>query len=265
MFNFRYLVAIIILLSSFSSNIQSAELFVILVGDTTNATLGRACQSDLVAMRKEVQRIAEFSNLHLNLVTIRGVAVTSGKVLQELSKLPITSKDVVFLYFSQHGYRVNSMTAPWPNLFFGVSNDGVNFDDINQMILSKGPRLLFSLADVCNNVLPEDQAPPVVLVKDLQADDKKIEKVIKNNYRELFGKTKGAIIISGAIPGTVSYSYTLKGSMCTIALLECIRDEVRLQQGCCWQSILDNLIPKTQQKAEASKVQQTPQFQLLLR
>jgi hypothetical protein len=259
-FNFRYILTLFITISLFAADGQSAEFYVLLVGDTQDLTLGRSCQSDLVNMKKEVQQIAKNTKLHLNLTILKGANTTSKRVFEVINKWSIHSKDVIFLYFSQHGYRTGSMTTPWPNLFFGPSHDGVNFEYLNQFILNQKPRFLLSVADVCNNVLPEGKAPPVMMMKGKTDIDKKSRKIIADNYKQLFTKTKGSIIISGAIPGTVSYSYNIQGSICTLSLLDSLRESLKLQTGCHWPSILNKMVINIKERSVAAGVDQNPQY-----
>jgi len=259
-FNFRYILTLFITISLFTVAGQAAEFHVLLVGDTHDPSLGRSCQSDLITMKKEVQEIAKNTKLHLNLTILKGSSTTSKRVFEAINKWSINSKDVVFLYFSQHGYRTASMTTPWPNLFFGPSNDGVNFDYLNQFILNQKPRFFLSLADVCNNVLPDDKAPPVMIMKAKPDTDKKSKKIISDNYKRLFVKARGSIIISGAIPATVSYSYTVQGSICTLSLLDSLRDALRLKTECQWQSILSKMVINIKERSQAAGVDQNPQY-----
>src|SRR5271155_3631153 len=141
------LAAFVTSLFVFSQSAYAADLHAILVGDTTDSSLGTAFEKDLEFMQEKLKKIAKNTNLNLNVTLLQGNSVTPKKVLRQIESLQVSPDDVVVVYFTIHGFRTSSKASQWPSLYFGVSQQGVDFEAINEVVKNKNPRLLLSIAD----------------------------------------------------------------------------------------------------------------------
>jgi hypothetical protein len=244
------------------STVEAANLYALLIGDTEDSNLGYAFQQDLDLMHKEVKKIAKETGLTLNVSLFQGWQVTPEKVLQQIEELKIHSDDVLILYFTIHGYRTESKESRWPNLFFGLEQRGVDFDYINQIVKGKNPRLLLSIADSCNNTLP-DGLIPTIQQKALPVRMPNSAKV-KANYKKLFLESAGTIIISGSIPGQYSWAYTYLGGIYTLNFVEALKESVYGKKPADWQTLLDKAAFKVSEAVIELNETQTPQYDLQL-
>lgn len=249
-----YLVVIII-----SAPLTGAEFHALLVGDTTDSSIGRSCRNDIKNMQDEVSRIASYSGLKLHLVILQGTDATTKNVLKYINELKPSSDDVVFFYNSSHGFHTTSQQDPWPNIYLGQSREGINFESINELLYDKGPRLLISFADACNNTFKDDEAPPLLMAKRLppQKEDKK---KLKKSYQHLFLESSGVIIASASKAGKYSYSYMTKGSLFTFAFLDAMKDEVKNASNPSWLDIMSKTVSNTMDRASILDAEQEPQF-----
>ena len=242
--------------------LEAAHLYALLVADTVDDSIGDYCGKDLRSMQRELQNIASKTGLRLRLTALQGGATAADQVLQHLAQIQPGSDDVVFLYFSMHGFRTTSKQDIWPDLYFNNGENALDFNSINQVAINKNPRLLISIADVCNNVLP-DGSIPIVQAKAL-LDREKAARTEKN-YRQLFLSSAGTIIVSGSIPGQSSWSYR-KGSLYTLEWLKSLKTEVEGRGVANWTAMLNRASQGTASTSSGSFGElQNPQFQISLR
>lgn len=117
---------------------------------------------------------------------------------------------------------------------------------------------MISIADVCNNTFKENEAPITLLAKTLI--EKNLEQRLKKNYKTLFAKAKGAIILSASKPGKYSYSYMTKGSFLTFGFLDALKSETSSNGKPTWSSILEKTYDNTTARARELNVEQEPQY-----
>jgi hypothetical protein len=242
-----------------STALQGADLHVVLVGDTTDLSLGTAFQNDLDLLQEETKKIAAATGMGLNVSLFSGKQVTTEKVVNAVMGLDVQPEDAVIIYFTMHGYRFDSKKSPWPNLFFGVEQRGIDFGYLNEIVKEKNPRFLLSIADCCNNVAPEGSIPTIGR-QDMFFSG--LNKASKSNYRKLFLETSGSIIISSAVPGEYSWAYTKLGAVYSLKFLESLEEAVRNSKSADWQTILDNTSLKVTKALIPAGESQTAQYEL---
>lgn len=218
------------------SILEAASLHAIIVGDTLDESIGDGAAVDVQKMRYAVQQIAKNTKLSLKQDILAGKNTTPTKLLAKVNKLKIKNDDVILFFFSGHGYRTPSKdnNIPWPNLSFSQLDQAVEFEFITQKLEQFKPRLLLAITDVCNNVIPDAFAPLLVH----KADEKPISSTkIVENYRELFLRTSGTLLIASSRPGEYSWA-TSRGSLFTLAFLQQLEKEVKTTGIANWQNLL---------------------------
>jgi Caspase domain len=206
-----------------AGGLNAANLHTIIICDTHADNIGDSVEADLNRVRAEMHRAAYYTKLNVRETLFIDDEVDGG-ILSWLNDYSIADNDVVFLFFSGHGYRTDSKEDNvWPNLYFTPANRGIDFYQLTQIIKEKQPKLLIAIADCCNNVLPEAYAPP--LLKDHSYALSYRKPNMKNNYEKLFLHTYGSIIASSSIPGQYSWG-TKSGGLFTLALFDSLNHEV---------------------------------------
>lgn len=258
---FLCLIFVSLICASFSFDIQAANFHVFMVGDTEDESLSAAFQNDLDMMDKQVKEIAKQTGLKLKLTTFNGTSVTPENILSQLDLMQVGKDDVVFLYFTMHGYRTQSKKNPWPSLYFGVSGVGVDYQLLTQIIQEKHPRLLLAIADSCNSYLPAGAYIPTIMKNNFGSKDS----LISVNYKKLFLEGKGTIIISGSHPGQYSWSDG-KVSIYTVKFLESLKEVVSGQEPADWSIVLDKATQKVVKTTTTYKgmQRQDPQVEAVL-
>jgi hypothetical protein len=233
---------------------EAAELHAIIVTDTIAVNIGSSVEADFQKVDHEVMRISFHADLPYKKYLIKGHEITSKRILATIKSLDVKSDDVVFFYFSGHGYRNRSKQSDWPNLFITRENCGIDFDLISKEIEKKRARLMVVFADVCNNIVPDIFAPPLVAKSFMRTSP---TSTLSQAYVSLFRNSCGKILIAGAKTGEFAWC-TPKGALLTDAWIRSIAEEGALGELADWQTVLDRA-------ALTVKEDQNPFFEIHLK
>ncbi|MFQ5729717.1 MAG: caspase family protein [Waddliaceae bacterium] len=215
---------------------ECADVIAILCCDTCAEEIGDATCEDLKNMRAEVRRIAMYTESDLKEVVFEGQDLFPAKVMSLINGLSCHPDDIIIFYFTGHGYRTSSKEGnPWPNLFFTISKTGVDYDKVGKMLISKKPRLLWTIADCCNNYAGKKEVP-FETKKSLYS--KSVKHRVEKNYKKLFLESDGLIMIASSEAGGYSWCNS-RGALYTCALLESIQVETHKHKKVSWEAILE--------------------------
>lgn len=171
------------------------DLHFVVLADTNDPTIGTV--DDLANAADWAATIASYTGLTLRLESLSGDDLTVDSARSLLAGLEVTSDDVVYFFYSGHGY--NPGGRKWPVLAFTgtVLDDDVSLDEVVETLEAKSPRLLVVLADCCNNY-PEPAARRWPRWRPRPSD------ALEHNFRALFLQFAGTVIASGSSPGQYS-------------------------------------------------------------
>jgi hypothetical protein len=246
--------ALILVLSSliYKTHVEAVTFHAILVGDTRDESLRSVIKKDLKRMEKHVDEIFESLDVdELEQITYTG-SDTNATLLQDLEKLNIQHEDIVFFYFSGHGFYVTHAHHCWPFLYLSRDDAGINECYIMDILAKYNPRLLICLADCCNNILEEDEIPQVLIKQKSSKKEKKFASCVIN---KLFLENRGVILISSAAPGYYAEGTDEGGSDFTAAYIKMMKKVAHHPENASWDFICSGLQIKLGK-------QQNPQFQL---
>jgi hypothetical protein len=243
-----------------STSISAANLHAVLVGDTVDASLGYAFEKNLLIMKNEMMRVAEKTDLNLNLVILKNESANRDNVIDQLVNLNVEDDDVVVLYFANHGYRSETQVNPWPSIYFNLSQNGLEFEYANEIILQKSPRFFLSIADSCNSPTIPDGF--IDTLKKMDAPLYKQMDVSESNYRKLFLDTSGVIIISSSLPGQYSWAWADQGGVFTLAFGSVMELMSKGEFNADWFDILDETSMRIAMVLTFKGITQTPQYSI---
>ena len=170
----------------------SQTFHAVLMVDTQDPQIGKFIENDLKKMRSYVQKMATLSGLKLSIREFTADQFRSPMVQAHVDQLNIGSDDVLFFYYSGHGFRYQDQTAAWP--YFDMQKP-VSFEKMITRLRAKKARLLVALTDACNKVL-EGVAEPKMAFRSGAMGSR--------GYRTLFRKYKGEILATSSSPGEYS-------------------------------------------------------------
>lgn len=244
--------------SSLHTVAYAADLHLILIGDTASKDLESSIYLDLEAMERHASEISRYTGLKVRTQHITGRTAVAAEILAAVNRLETADDDVIFFYFSGHGYRTPSKgDNPWPNLYFATNQTGVDLLEVAEVLNNKKARFKLVLADCCNNSLPDHLAPPV-LKKQIEA--KAVDRKIRQNFERLFIDKKGLVLIASSKAGQSSWSINKFGSLYTGAYNEVFNSFVKHLRSDLvdWQTVLDQVSYKSHQIATKHNIAQDP-------
>ncbi len=245
------------LLAIFTGSLSAANLHLILVGDYEARELMPALKFDITNMRREAREISANTGLKVVETVLTGRDARTASVLAKLNALEPGSNDVVFFYFTGHGFRMPSKgNNQWPYLYFTAEDLGVDFSEVYDILSSKNGRLKILMVDGCNNVLAEHSVPIVKEV--LRAGY--APRGVRENYKKLFLDSYGTIAIATCGPGQTSLALS-NGSLYTLCFLKCLHKAVHKPSYILdWQSFLDEVSGVAENMAKEIDEVQSPIF-----
>ncbi len=164
----------------------------VLMVDTLDPQIGTFINNDLKKMRSSVQKMATLSGLKLSIREFTAEQFRSPLVQAHIDQLNINSGDVLFFYYSGHGFRYQDQQSVWP--YFDMQKP-VSFEKMIVRLQAKKARLLVALTDACNKVLEGEAEPKMAFRSGAMGS---------RDYRTLFRKYKGEILATSSSPGEYS-------------------------------------------------------------
>lgn len=239
---------------------QAANLISIIVADTKDHTIGDSVKSDFDNMRNNMRTIAKFTELNPIEITLEGTETTSSNLLQRLDTLTIEQEDVVVFFFAGHGFHVSSekSTTPWPNIYFSQNGQGIRYESIIKDLEKKNPKLLITIVDACNNLIPNESAP---LRARTAMFNYTPDYVLEHNYKQLFLETSGTIKITSSAVGEFAWGGKA-GGVFTRSFIDKLNRAVTSENGIDWQDILDETYDQTSQLTSNYETVQHPYYEV---
>lgn len=143
---------------SVGPQVGQAELFLVIVANTDDISIGNTCAVDKDATFKTFSTLAEFLKLKFSPKIIAGKDFSKANVDNAVQSLKPGKNDIVVFYYSGHGFSYANDRYKFPHLDLRdkVSQPyggayAVNIEDVFSIIKSKGARLNLVISDCCNS------------------------------------------------------------------------------------------------------------------
>ncbi len=244
-FTVKYLLFLLLFVAPLSAQTFHA----ILIGDTTDLYVGSSSREDLKLINQKLNEMIEELNLPLKKTLIVGKLVNPSFILSKIQELEFEEDDIVFFYFSGHGFRTETKTSIWPNLLCSNTRAAFDLKNVIDIIEEKNPRLKLFVTDVCNNILKEEKAPMLIshapLIRSLSKTNGNV------NLAKLFLHTSGTIVVTSSQIGEFAYC-TKSGGFFTKSLITSIEKAALLNQAS-WEDVLQKASEETEKRTEGSQ------------
>ena len=213
--------------------VNGGQLHLVMALDVEDSKIGESVIIDLNNMSEEVQRISAFTGMEVVSHVLAGCSFSTKNVLNTLDSMEVAPDDMIFFYYSGHGYRVQSKRDQWPVMFFGWRGHCLDLGTVADVVASKNPRFALVVADCCNNYISEVAAPPYRHIGKKSGGDNLTE---VDNYRRLFLESEGLYLVCSSSMG--EYSYALEfGGLYTTTFLDVLQNEATNPDGADWEVI----------------------------
>jgi hypothetical protein len=263
-----YLILILLIITKVNTiNAQSTKsstqdikptIHMLIFADTDDERIGESCLVDYNNIKRTASEIAYYTELQINKKYFKGVEFNQENLKKTLEELKINKNDVVFFYYSGHGYRTVNSESKFPRMAIfktgetlSENTQGVSTEEVKQFITSKEPRLTIIFVDACNVTVGLNEPASGLL-----------SNPSKEQYQRLFLYSKGEVILGGSkqgISGTdyegYSWGSTKYGGYCTYNFLEEL-DKIVKQQNVAanWNDLMYNTMKGTSDMTEAKQI-----------
>jgi hypothetical protein len=200
------------------------NLFLIIVANTNDASIGKSCEIDRDATLATFKEIAEFLNIQFVPKEISGNIYSKKNVENAIKAISPNPNDIVVFYYSGHGFSDSSDKYLFPHLdlrdkifeYPGAPYE-LKMEDIYATLKKKGARLTMVFSDCCNSAI--GKAP----VSSSNAIGTRPSGLgwSQNNCRSLFMDTKQySILMTAAAKGEESAGNSNDGGFFTFNFRE---------------------------------------------
>lgn len=184
---------------------KNIRLFLVVVADTMDASVGRYCSHDLYRMKETFNNLADYLGIKFYPLVIAGPAYSKANTEKAIANLKPAPADIVVFYYSGHGFRLaDKHQFPFIKLKTlhkdrqDVLNNSLNIEDVFSTLRKKNARLTLVLSDCCNSDIE------TVNIKGTPPGKTKSSGVdwSEDNIRNLFlNKTRFSILATAADNG----------------------------------------------------------------
>ncbi|GAA4403109.1 hypothetical protein GCM10023187_18860 [Nibrella viscosa] len=238
----------------------------LIVADTQDPELTKACERDMITLHRQFTVIASAIKYQLKEQYFAGSAFGRKQLDEALRQLTPQPNDVVFLYYTGHGYNAPGRSDRFPILLLEKAehNLGQNpgLSAIHDMLKSKKPRLCVTMGDCCNLLmnLTRGMTGKRVALKPLPSDSLNVA------YRSLFLDVKGDVLIASSQPPQQACAHPDSGSFYTRAFDDALLHAARTNKPSTWENLLSDAqnrlilfkATQTKQSIYAVHVQEVP-------
>ena len=228
---------------------ESATLHAIVATDTNDSIIGSGVSVDRANMEQLMGWIADFTGLTLVPHYLSGNALTGRAVQTVVRDLTVAPDDVIFFYYSGHGYNSGKPSNYFPMLDL---DEDIEFSWIHNTLYAKKARLLIALCDACNDI---------VNFQAKRTGGKLPPNGIPQNFATLFLEQQGYLVAASSKPGESSWSHISQGSYFTIQFLSGLYEEVVNASAPSWEHIMET----AGRPIHLAQTPQHPQFTLNVR
>lgn len=234
---------------------QAQTLHAILVADTRDPLLAKACAYDIELMHRQLVQITAAIDYQLAEQRITHQDFSQQQLDRVVRALIPRHDDILVFYYSGHGYHQPTSPDRFPTLM--LIKEGSTFAKnpglraVHTALKQKKARLCITLGDCCNNIVSTTRGminkriSPKALV--LTNDS------LNAAYRKLFLNVRGDALIASSEPPQQSCAHPDSGSFYTRAFDEALELASRYNKTISWESLLRDAQTRLTRHAATSK------------
>ncbi|MBX7057686.1 MAG: caspase family protein [Leptospirales bacterium] len=208
--------------------LSAQTLHAVIAVDSADSSIGESVQKDLESMTALAREISANTGMRLNLKQISGRQLNEGSLMGAVRALRPAQNDMIFFYYSGHGFRRQTTQTNWPVLAIPNSG-GIEYSRILSELSAKNARFTLALADACNSYIDRSVSPTM--------NFRAFSEPSANNYRQLFLQSRGRVFATSSKPGQYSYAYDDGGAF-TLEFMKALRSELNGQQAPSWDRMM---------------------------
>lgn len=198
----KKIIYLLTLCISFSINANeiptgNATLHMIIFAATDDASIGKSCDIDYTNIKSLAYDISKGTGMLLEKHYYKASTNRKKQMQSVLENLTVGSNDVVYFYYSGHGYRTSNSPSGYPRMgitnngIFKQEDQGISVEYVREKIKKAKPRLAIIMVDACNTKINIKE--PTSGLSGATSYSRQLKR--------LFLESKGEVVICGSKAG----------------------------------------------------------------
>jgi hypothetical protein len=226
--------------------ISSTSRMHLIVTLTNASDIKGSVEIDKSNVLSNFREIANELKLQLIETIIEGESFTKQNIEDQLRSLSINANDIVIFVYSGHGFRFSDQQSDYPRIsckreYQAIStSNSLELEEVNNLIISKAPRLSLVIGDCCNNNIGVTTRSGFAN----SLTSRNTESVSKRKLSKLFLESRGNILIAAASKGQTSCGSNIDGGFFLTSFFVSLKNELNFSKVSdpTWSNIVDGAI-----------------------
>lgn len=191
-----------------SRGLNNAELntafYFIAVANTLDSSIGVSAGKDLSRMTETFATLTQQLGIRFIPIIVSGVDFNIAKTQRVIDSIkPKAGVDIVFFYYSGHGFRYDNDVSKFPRISFRTTRlqlraiNNLSVEDVYNKLLAKKARVTIVISDCCNENLGASVPVGMDLLRPRSSGTKGL-KINYDNFKKLFLPAQPVSIVVGS-------------------------------------------------------------------
>jgi Caspase domain len=244
---------------------RKRKFYLIVIANTNDPTIGKSSIKDVAGITELFAALTKETGIGFVPIVVAGDAFNLANAKKVLDTIKPDASDILFFYYSGHGFRFDTDQSKYPRISFRTNNlqireeNNLAIEDVYNTLLKKRARLTIVISDCCNEKI-ETQVPFGVSLLRPRGDGPDKLKLNYDNFRKLFLPAQNtSIIIGSASPSQLAVGNPEMGGFFTNFFNAELKQSLYTNTGKnTWVGISVNAAEKTRQQSLRAKCDNTP-------
>lgn len=178
--------------------------YFIAIGNTLDTSIGKSVQLDLSRMQGTFSKLTKQLGMRFIPIIVSGVDFNLANTKRVIDSInPKAGLDIIFFYYSGHGFRFKDDLSNYPRISFHTSRlqlntiNNLRIEEVYNTLLAKKARVTIVISDCCNENLGATVPVGIDLLRPRSSGTDGL-KINVENFKKLFLPAQRTSILVGA-------------------------------------------------------------------